>query len=105
MGSSGGCYLATFLDVSGTSEALRTALWQVAPGFTTMQRIVSLREYILTGSFSGDTFAYVPAAKGMSSRLVVFTWGYKHPWYAWNSLLSFWGREEQDNLLLWTPVP
>ncbi len=96
MGAHGDCYLATFF---GTD--LRTVLWSVAPGASIMQPIAGLQEYGLSSS----TFAYVPGARTMPSRLVVFTWGYKHPWYKWSSLLSFWGREEQDNLLLWTPVP
>jgi hypothetical protein len=97
MGSHGDCYLATSLG-----SDFRTALWRVAPGSSVMQPIVGLRGYDLGFSFGGPTFVYVPANGNMPSRLVVFTWSFQRSWYSW---ISLWVREEQDNLLVWTPVP
>lgn len=103
MGNDGTCYLAQATLVT-TSNGSRCALWQQAPGTTVLKPLPSLREFELSSSFSGYTFAYVPSGSSLPPRVEVFTWGYQHPTLSWASALGPWSGDNDDNLLLWTPA-
>lgn len=106
MGNHGDCYLALaeFHRDSTNNVSETSHLWRAAPGATTLEPLPGLDEYRFEPRSGSYDVAYMPGGPGLPARIVASTSRFRHPWKGWASLLRT-QDDEEDALLLWTPVP